>query len=136
MGKRKYPPLTPSEVIAILTSLGFVKVRQDGSHAHYEHAPAGEYPRSIVTVDMAYSEFSDDLIKSMIRQSNRSREVFYGATKRTARQGIGATLQAYVRGSRLAQNLPQPATSAIAAWRGMEERRICLPVDFCWVLGA
>jgi predicted RNA binding protein YcfA (HicA-like mRNA interferase family) len=86
MGKRKYPPLTPSEVTAILTGLGFTKVRQDGSHAHYEHAVAGVYPRSIVTVDMAYAEFDDGLIKSMIRQSNRSREMFYGATKRTARK--------------------------------------------------
>jgi predicted RNA binding protein YcfA (HicA-like mRNA interferase family) len=86
MGKRKYPPLTPSEVIAILTSLGFAKARQDGSHAHYEHAAAGKYPRSVVTVDVARSEFDDGLIKSMILQSNRSREIFYGATKRTARK--------------------------------------------------
>jgi hypothetical protein len=67
MGKRKHPRLTPSEVTAILTGFGFTA-------------------RSIVTVDMAYSEFDDDLIKSMIRQSNRSREMFYGATKRTARK--------------------------------------------------
>ncbi|MGO4885024.1 MAG: type II toxin-antitoxin system HicA family toxin [Bryobacteraceae bacterium] len=86
MGKRRYPPLTPSEVIAILASLGFSKVRQDGSHAHYEHEATSEHPRSIVTVDMAYPEFGDDLIKSMIRQPNRSRDVFYGATKRTARK--------------------------------------------------
>jgi len=86
MGKRKYPPLTPSEVTAILTALGFVRSRQDGSHAHYEHAAAGEYPRSVVTVDMAYPEFDDSLIKSMVLQSNRSREIFYGATKRTARK--------------------------------------------------
>jgi len=86
MGKRKYPPLTPSEVTAVLAALGFTKARQDGSHAQYERAASGEYPRSIVTVDVAYPEFDDALIKSMIRQSNRSREMFYGATKRTARK--------------------------------------------------
>jgi predicted RNA binding protein YcfA (HicA-like mRNA interferase family) len=86
MGQRKYPPLTPSEVAAILTSLGFTKVREESSHAHYECRAAGKYPRSIVTVDTGYSEFDDTLIKSMIRQSNRPREIFYGATKRTARK--------------------------------------------------
>ncbi len=87
MSKRKYPPLTPSEVISILTSLGFVKDRQSGSaHAQYECPKNDEYPRSLVTVDMAYSEFDDERIKNMIRQSNRSRERFYGATKRTARK--------------------------------------------------
>jgi hypothetical protein len=35
-------------------------------------------------VDTGYPEFDDSLIKSMIRQSNRTREMFYGATKRTA----------------------------------------------------
>lgn len=86
MGQRKYPPLTPDEVVAILTSLGFFKARSEGSHAQYEHPATDKYPRSIVTVDTAYSEFDDSLIKSMIRQSNRSREMFYGATKRTARK--------------------------------------------------
>jgi predicted RNA binding protein YcfA (HicA-like mRNA interferase family) len=86
MGQRKYPPLTPSEVVAILKSLGFRRDRQDGSHEHYECERNGLYPRSVVTVDTAYSEFDEQLIKSMIRQSNRTREVFYGATKRSARK--------------------------------------------------
>jgi predicted RNA binding protein YcfA (HicA-like mRNA interferase family) len=86
MGQRKYPPLTPDEVVAILKGLGFIRQRTAGSHEQYECARNERYPRSVVTVDTAYPEFDDDLIKSMIRQSNRTREVFYGATKRTARK--------------------------------------------------
>lgn len=86
MGQRKYPPLRPDEVIAILRSLGFTKVRQEGSHTHFE-CPAGSgLPRCVVTVDVAYSECDESLIKSMIRQSGRSREQFYGATKGSARK--------------------------------------------------
>jgi predicted RNA binding protein YcfA (HicA-like mRNA interferase family) len=84
MGQRKYPPLKPSEVIAILKGLGFKLAREEGSHAQYECLATAEYPRSIVTVDTGYSQFDESLIKSMIRQSNRSRAMFYGATKRTA----------------------------------------------------
>lgn len=86
MGKRKYPPLTPSEVAAILTKLGFTKVREEGSHAHYECLASDKRRRSVVTVDTGYPEFDDALLKSMIRQSNRTREEFYGATKKTARK--------------------------------------------------
>jgi predicted RNA binding protein YcfA (HicA-like mRNA interferase family) len=85
MGKRSTPPLTPAEVVAILLSLGFIFKNQEGSHRHYEYGADGVYPRSIVTVDMACKEFDDYLMKSMIRQSKRSREIFYGATKRSAK---------------------------------------------------
>ena len=86
MGKRSTPPLTPAEVVAILVCLGFVLKNQEGSHRQYECGADGAFPRSIVTVDMACKEFDDYLIKSMIRQSNRSRELFYGATKRSAKK--------------------------------------------------
>jgi predicted RNA binding protein YcfA (HicA-like mRNA interferase family) len=86
MGQRKYPPLTPSEVVAILTVLKFKKARQDGSHAQYECPKNDQHPRSVVTVDTGYREFDDKMMQSMIRQSNRTREVFYGATKRSARK--------------------------------------------------
>ena len=86
MGQRKYPPLTQSEIIAILGNLGFAKVREESSHAHFEAAASGPYPRSIVTVDTGYREFDESRIKSMIRQSNRTCEMFYGATKSTARK--------------------------------------------------
>jgi predicted RNA binding protein YcfA (HicA-like mRNA interferase family) len=86
MGQRKYPPLTLSEVTAILTGLGFTKDRTQSSHEQYECAARSDYPRSIVTVDTNYREFDETRIKTMIRQSNRTREVFYGATKGTARK--------------------------------------------------
>lgn len=86
MGQRKYPPLTPSEIIEILKMLGFKFDRKEGSHAHYERAADGKRQRSIVTVDMAEKEFDDTLLKSMISQSNFSRDQFYGATKWSARK--------------------------------------------------
>jgi predicted RNA binding protein YcfA (HicA-like mRNA interferase family) len=86
MGQRKYPPLTPSEIIAILKNLGFSKARVESSHEHHERPACPLYPRSIVTVDTNYREFDESRIKTMIRQSNRTREEFYGATKGTARK--------------------------------------------------
>ena len=86
MGKRSTPPLTPSEVVAILKVMGFGFKNHEGSHAHYECPATGQYPRSVVTVDMHCKEFDDFLMKSMIRQSNRSIAEFYGATKRSARK--------------------------------------------------
>lgn len=86
MGQRKYPPLTPAEVESILRALKFEYKRQEGSHRHYERQKDDTHPRSIVTVDMTVKEFDDFLIKSMVRQSNFTREQFYGATKRTAKR--------------------------------------------------
>jgi hypothetical protein len=40
----------------------------------------------VVTVDMQKQDFDDYLMKSMIRQSKRTVEEFYGATKRSARK--------------------------------------------------
>jgi len=37
----KYPVLKPREVVAILEKLGFVEVRQRGSHRQYRH-PDGQ----------------------------------------------------------------------------------------------
>lgn len=86
MGQRKYPPLTPSEVVDILRALGFTKRGQEGSHAQYFKAKDSARPASLVTVDMHYDQFDNDLMKSMIGQSNYRREEFYGATKATARK--------------------------------------------------
>jgi len=86
VGKRKYPPLTPSEVVAIVKALGFVFDRQCGSHAHYECEASGSTPRHVVTVDMTVDNFDEYLIKSMIRQSGVTRDQFYGATKGTRRK--------------------------------------------------
>ncbi len=38
----KYPVLKPREVVAILVKLGFVEVRQKGSHKQYRH-PDGRF---------------------------------------------------------------------------------------------
>ncbi len=86
MGQRKYPPLALRDVIAIVERLGFILVRKEGSHEQYERQADDKRPRSIVTVDTAESVFDDFLIKSMITQSNFTREEFYGATKRSARK--------------------------------------------------
>lgn len=91
MGRRKYPPLTPSEVVAIVGGLGFCFDRREGSHAHYERkatAGSGTGPaqRKVVTIDMSIREFDDFLIKSMIRQSGFTREEFYGATDKTRKK--------------------------------------------------
>ncbi len=86
MGQRRYPPLKPAEVVAVLARLGFQFKRQVGSHAHYERDADEQRERAIVTVDMSVPEFWEDIIKSMIRQSGFSREEFYGATKGTAKK--------------------------------------------------
>ncbi len=79
---KKYPPLTPREVVQVLNELGFVLDRQKGAHAQYKHP----VKKTLVTVDMGVSEFRDTLMKSMIDQSGFSREDFYRATKRTAKK--------------------------------------------------
>jgi predicted RNA binding protein YcfA (HicA-like mRNA interferase family) len=86
MGRRKYPPLTPSETVAIVTALGFHHKKTVGSHAHYERLPKGRFPTAVVTVDTQYKEFDDDLITTMIDQSRHTRDEFYCATKSTAKK--------------------------------------------------
>lgn len=75
MGK-KLPLLKPREVEANLRSLGFTFKRQDGSHRQYERTADGSRPRSVVTVDVGKRQFSKDLMKSMIRQSNFTADEF------------------------------------------------------------
>jgi predicted RNA binding protein YcfA (HicA-like mRNA interferase family) len=86
MGKRAYPPLTPNEVIEILTALGFTKRGQVGSHAQYFRPSDASRKAAVVTVDTHYKEFDDGLMHSMVRQSGFRRKEFYGATKHTARR--------------------------------------------------
>lgn len=86
MGKRSYPPLTPAEVIEILTALGFTERGQTGSHAQYFRPAKGKRKRALVSVDIHYKDFDDKLIRSMVRQSEFTRQEFYGATKHTARR--------------------------------------------------
>lgn len=79
---RRYPPLSPQEVIRILLVRGFVFVRTVGSHRRYQGHVRGQV-RS-VTVDMHYRQFDAKLLKRMIAQSGLTREEFYGSTKATA----------------------------------------------------
>jgi len=84
MGKRSCPPLKRSEVVAILIRLGFSRKSSRGSHVYFERVADGQRMRSVVTVDESIDEFSGDILRSMIRQSNFSPSEFYGATRRTA----------------------------------------------------
>jgi predicted RNA binding protein YcfA (HicA-like mRNA interferase family) len=61
--------------------MGFERKATRGSHAQYENEK-----RCKVTVDLAVSEFTDFLLKSMISQSGLTREEFYGATRSTAKK--------------------------------------------------
>ena len=84
MSSRKYPPLTPTEVIRVLDALGFVHKRTRGSHAQYEGFINGQ--RRVVTVDEARKEVDYNLLPEIIAQSGVGRDEFYNATKRTAKK--------------------------------------------------
>lgn len=81
---KRYPPLTDSEVVAILTKLGFQYTHSAGGHDFYKTTHSGR-PWT-VTVDAKESPFNDFLLKSMIAQSGYSRDQFYCATKKTAKK--------------------------------------------------
>ena len=81
---KKYPPLTPEEVIRILKERSFTYTRTTGSHEQYEGIVRGK--RRSVVVDLHYGQFTVKLIKYMIGQSGLTREEFYGSTKRTAKK--------------------------------------------------
>lgn len=81
---RKYPPLTPDDVIDILKARGFVLDRTRGGHDYYLGSIRGQ--RRLVTVSVHYREFSTQRIQDMIDQSGLTREEFYGSTKRTAKK--------------------------------------------------
>ncbi|HFD39836.1 MAG TPA: type II toxin-antitoxin system HicA family toxin [Anaerolineae bacterium] len=81
---KKYPTLTPHQVIAILQARGFVQIRVRGSHATYQATIRGI--RRSVTVDLHYDEYSVRRIRDMMDQAGLSREEFYGSTKATAKK--------------------------------------------------
>ena len=65
MGKRKYPPLSPLEVINILQALGFSLKRQTGSHQHYEGlAEDGTSREDIFTWSCSIDDFWEDIIRA------------------------------------------------------------------------
>jgi predicted RNA binding protein YcfA (HicA-like mRNA interferase family) len=81
---RRYPPLTPEEVIVILLARGFLLDRTTGSHAQYGGTIRGQFRR--VTVDLHYRDLDERMIKRLILQSSLTREEFYGSTGESARK--------------------------------------------------
>ena len=59
----RVPPLRPREVIAILSSLGFVEVRQRGSHKQFRH-PDG---RGTTVPDHGGRDISPVLIRKIAK---------------------------------------------------------------------
>ena len=81
---KRYPPLTPAEVITILLARGFILDRTRGSHNYYNGRVRGRLRH--VTVSAHYAEFSVERIQDMIAQSGLTRDEFYGSTRDTARK--------------------------------------------------
>jgi predicted RNA binding protein YcfA (HicA-like mRNA interferase family) len=59
----RVPPLRPREVIAILESLGFVEVRQRGSHKQFRHADG----RGTTVPDHRGRDISPGLIRQIAK---------------------------------------------------------------------
>lgn len=85
MGHRAYPPLTPSEVQDILKARGFRKRATKGSHQQWAREASAGRKASVVTVDVAHSQYGPELMHSMVRQSGFTSKEFYGSTRHTAR---------------------------------------------------
>ena len=68
----RVPPLRAREVIAILTSIGFVEVRQRGSHKQFRH-PDG---RGTTVPDHAGRDISPVLIRQIAKDIGLSADDF------------------------------------------------------------
>lgn len=78
---KKYPSLKPNEIIQCLKALGFIYTKSHGDHDYHEKG------NRIVQVDMGEKEgFGTHGMQIIIHNSKYSREVFYGATKKTAKK--------------------------------------------------
>ena len=75
MGRK--PQLDCRDVKKLLGMLGFSRVRQSGSHEHYQMVARGRM--RTVTVDCPKAPFSPVLIKSMAAQAGLSKNEFYAA---------------------------------------------------------
>ena len=70
----KYPVLKPNQVISILEKLGFIEVRQKGSHKQYRHSDG-----RFTTVPFHKGrDLSPILVKQIIKDINISPDDFYG----------------------------------------------------------
>jgi hypothetical protein len=79
---RGWPPLELREVVAILKALGLTYNKSTGGHDFYRGIRRGRGCK--VTVDPKCAPFSEDLLQSMCRQANCTKQEFYGATPGTA----------------------------------------------------
>lgn len=80
---RGWPPLTCREICDILQALGFEHDRDESSHKIWIHRER----HLIVPVDMHWDPASGPLISHLVKTQVRvTREVFYGATKRSAKK--------------------------------------------------
>ena len=68
----RIPPLRPREVIAVLSSLGFVEVRQRGSHKQFRHADG----RGTTVPDHGGRDISPVLIRQIAKDINLTAEEF------------------------------------------------------------
>ena len=81
MSKKKYPRLTPKEVIDNLIALGFLFARQKGAHKYYK-----DQTGHLVNVPMNWDLIDDTGMKSIIKNSGKTRKEFYEATKTSAKK--------------------------------------------------
>lgn len=84
MGQRKYPPLTPGEILAIIIARGFSLHHTGGDHKYYYREVRGE--KRVLQVDMGTPTYSDHYLKLLITESGMSRDEFYCSTKSTAKK--------------------------------------------------
>ncbi len=84
MGQRKYPPLTPDEIISILTARGFVFHKSSGDRRYSYHTIKGK--KTIVQIDMGNPVYSDTWLKLLIDETGMTREQFYCSTKASAKK--------------------------------------------------
>jgi predicted RNA binding protein YcfA (HicA-like mRNA interferase family) len=68
----RIPPLRPREVMAILESLGFVEVRQRGSHKQFRHSDG----RGTTVPDHRGRDISPSLIRQIAKDIGLSPDDF------------------------------------------------------------
>ncbi|MEO8514073.1 MAG: type II toxin-antitoxin system HicA family toxin [Ignavibacteria bacterium] len=68
----KLPSVKPRELIKILNKLGYIEVRQKGSHKHFKK-PENE---NLVTVPFHNKDIKQTTLRSIIKQSNLTIEEF------------------------------------------------------------
>jgi predicted RNA binding protein YcfA (HicA-like mRNA interferase family) len=74
----KLPPMTAREITTALTTLGFEKKRQSGSHMIYRHPLTRT---TIVVPDHGGKELKKGTLRGIIKQSNVTVEEFVKAAR-------------------------------------------------------